>query len=137
MIAGDPPDRRDLLERCLLVKPDGAEVLETAALWYSASEMPDSALIYGSRALAGASAPRQSLFAMVISSALESHRVTEALAAAEYGISMYPGNLEFAAIRAGILSARGHGDQTGGIPDIPRAIALRDSIAEYVCGIEY
>lgn len=136
VIAGDPPDRRDLLERCLLVKPDGAEVLETAALWYSVSDRPDSALIYGSRALAVASDPRQSLFALVINSALESGRVTEALAAAEYGGSLHPGNLEFAAIRAGILSARGHTDQTGGVPDIPRATALRDSIAEYVCGIE-
>lgn len=95
VIAGIEPDRRDLLRRCILVKPDGAEVLETAAMWYSAAGIPDSALIFASRAIAGTSHPSAGVFSLAVNSALASGNQMEALASVRYALSEYPGNRSF------------------------------------------
>lgn len=136
VIAGAEPDRRDLLERCLLIKPDGGEVLETAAMWYSAAGMPDSALEYGSRVLAASPRPTPSKFSIVIDSAIQAQKFQEARAAAEYAVSVFPGDIRFIALLDGLERA------LSGIPgderlhEIPWAAALSDSIAGRVCGTD-
>jgi hypothetical protein len=98
VIAGIEPDRHDLLRRCILIRPDGAEVLETAAMWYSAAGIADSALIYASRALAGTAHPSAGVFSLAVNSALASGHHREAEAAARYALSEYPNNLFFQAV---------------------------------------
>jgi hypothetical protein len=127
VIAGMQPDRRDLLERCLLISSDGTEVLETAALWYSAAAIPDTALLYGSRVLAASRNPTRAHFSTVINSAIRAECFSEALAAAEYAQSLYSDNIEFLAVKNGL--ERG---LYGAVPDenlqhIPWASALSDS----------
>lgn len=133
VIAGIEPDRRDLLERCVLIKPDGAEVLETAAMWYSAAGFPDSALVWGSRALAASPDPGRSHFYMVINSAIDAGCYAEARAAAEYAVASYPESIEFAAILSGLNRGMAGTETPSRIEGIPWASALSDSIAGIVC----
>lgn len=136
IVQGSPPDRADLLERCLRTMPGDKEVLETASMWYSASGLPDSALIYASRSLAGARYPSRALFLMVIRAALDSGNIPEAKAAAEYAIAEYPENIRFSAILAGIESGNDPDAEVPVFTEIPWAQALYDSISTMTCKVD-
>ncbi len=132
VIAGTAPDREDLLRTALLIKPDGAEVLETAAMWFAAGDQPDSALVYGSRALAAAPFPTMAGFSMVINAALNSGRFNEAMAAAEYAAASYPEAVHFRAVLDGLQRGLNEAETRSDILGTPWA-AVSDSIAAAVC----
>ncbi|MCK5034704.1 MAG: hypothetical protein KAS73_02345 [Candidatus Sabulitectum sp.] len=140
VIATDQADRRDLLQRCLLIKPDGSEVLETAALWYSAADNPDSTLLFASRAIASQTKPSRAIFSLALNAALESGNFTEAAITARYGAYCYPSIPGHRAVLAGILKAEG---DTLEVPlleqsfsEVPWAQSLCDSLALVVCTAE-
>ena len=133
IIAGMDPDRKDLLEMCLLIKPDGSEILNTAAMWYSAAGMPDSALLYCSRGLAASPHPSRSDFSIVISSAIEAERFTEARSAVEYAVAIYPDNIRYRALLDGLNRGMFGTPEDEYLVGIPWAEALSDSIYGTVC----
>lgn len=140
VIADNTADRRDLLERCLLVKPDGIEVLETAAMWYSAAGIPDTTLIYASRAIASQTSPSMTAFSLALNAALESGNFTEAAITARYGALCYPSVVGHRAVLAGILKAQG---DTLEVPLLEQSFSrytwaqsLCDSLALVVCAAE-
>ena len=133
VIAGVEPDRRDLLEKCILIKPDGEEVLETAAMWYFAASIPDSALLYASRALAASPQPGHSNFSMVINSAIRAGAYAEAKAAAEYAAWRFPESIHYRAILDGLKRGMYGLSPDENIMGIPWARALSDSISGIVC----
>ena len=133
VIAGMEPDRKDLLDMCLLIKPDGSETLDTAAMWYSASGMPDSALLYCSRALAASPQPGHANFSMVISSAIKCERFAEAKSAAEYAVASYPENIRYRALLDGLNRGILGTPMDEYLVGIPWAEALSDSIYGTVC----
>jgi len=136
IVEGFPPDRQDLLQMCLQIMPGDKEVLETASMWYSASDKPDSGLIFASRSLAAARHPSRSLFQMVIHSALSSGNIPEAKAAVLYALSEYPESIQYQAILAGILTAADPEADVPSFSDVPWARALCDSIAQITCPAE-
>ncbi len=133
-------DRRDLLERCILIKPDGSEVLETTAMWYSAAGYPDSTLLYASRAIAGEQKPSRTSFSLALNAALESDNFTEAAITARYGIHCYPGIVGHRAVLAAILKARGDTLEAARWEESFRGIqwaeSLCDSLESVVCAAE-
>ena len=140
VIANGQADRRDLLERCLLLKADGTEVLETAAMWFAAAGDPENSLLYASRAITGELLPSRSSFSLALNAALESGNYTEAAITARYAAYCYPSITGHRAVLAGILKA--HGD-TLEVPllelsfsNIPWAQNMCDSLAQVVCEIE-
>jgi len=88
--AGDEPDRRDLLTRCLTLRPSSTEVLETASIWLLASGKPDSALVYSERALAADLQPGLRTFLLSCECALRSGELELLEANCRYGLSLYP-----------------------------------------------
>lgn len=88
--AGDEPDRRDLLTRCLTLRPSSAEVLETASIWLLASGKPDSALVYSERALASGLRPGLRTFLLSCECALQAGEWELLRANCRYGLSLYP-----------------------------------------------
>lgn len=129
LAAGIEPDRRDLLETALLIKPDGAEVLETAAMWFAAAGMPDSALHYGSRAIAGTGRPGAAVFSLVIRSAMRAGELDEAMITARYAAASYPEVLEFRAIHDGLQRGLCGAEGDSLVMLVPGAAALSDSVA--------
>lgn len=140
VIATGRADRRDLLDRCLLIKQDGSEVLETAAIWFSAADNPDSTLLFASRAIASQMKPSRTSFSLALNAALELENFTEAAITARYGAYCYPAVTGHRAVLAGILKARG---DTLEVPlleqsfnGIPWARSLCDSLALVVCATD-
>lgn len=88
--AGDEPDRRDLLTRCLTLRPSSKEVLETASMWLLASGKPDSALVYSERALATDLRPELRTFLLSCQCALLAGELELLEANCRYGLSLYP-----------------------------------------------
>jgi tetratricopeptide (TPR) repeat protein len=89
--AGLQPDRRDLLELCLLLDPVSVRVLETAAAWHLASGSPDSALVYAERALAASAEPGPGTFVLACTAASGAGDRDRALIHARWGLALYPG----------------------------------------------
>ncbi|PIE51125.1 hypothetical protein CSA37_13270 [Candidatus Fermentibacteria bacterium] len=133
LAADSLPDRKELLDMCIQTMPGNPEVLQTAAMWHSEAGNPDSALVYSSRALAGARHPSRLVFDLTISSALEAGNPLEARIASEYAVSEYPDNIRFKAVLAGILEGMDPEANVPSFSDIPQAAAMKDSIAELVC----
>ena len=140
VIALNLADRRDLLERCLLIKPDGSEILETAAMWFSAAGKPDTTLRFASRAIAGQMNPSRTSFSIALNAALESGNFTEAAITARYGAYCYPGMVGHRAVLAGILKARGDSLGAAQLEESFRGIqwaeSLCDSLESVVCAAE-
>ncbi len=137
VISTGTADRRDLLNRCLLIKPDGTEVLETAALWFSAADNADSTLLYASRAIAGQTIPSRNSFSLALNAALELQNFTEAAITARYAAYCYPSIPGHRAVLAGILKAEGNQNEVQllehSFRDTPWAQTLCDSLALVVC----
>ncbi|MCP4647968.1 MAG: hypothetical protein GY852_09605, partial [bacterium] len=140
IISTGQADRRDLLERCILIKQDGSEVLETAAMWFAAAGEPQNALNYASRAIAGSNMPSRSVFSIALNAALESGNYREAAITARYAAHCYPSIPGHRAVLAGILKAEG---DTLEVPlleqsfsDVPWAQTFCDSLATVVCATE-
>ena len=140
VIAEGLADRRDLLERCILIKPDGSEVLETAAMWYSAAGDPDSTLLFASRAIASQMTPSRTSFSLALNAALNSGKFTEAAITARYAMYCYPGNAGHRAVLAGILKAQGYSVEAELLQEsfsgILWAETLCDSLESVVCAAE-
>jgi hypothetical protein len=99
--AGLPPDRRDLLDRCLLLDPVSVRVLETAALWHLASGSPDSALAYAERALAASAEPGTGTFVLACTAASGTGDRDRTLIHARYGLALHPGEPSLEAFLSG------------------------------------
>ncbi len=140
IISTGQPDRKDLLDICLLIKPDGSEVLETAAMWYSAAGDPENTLMYASRAIAGALSPTRASFSLAVNAALESGNFTEAEITARYAAHCYPSSASHRAVLAGILKGRGDllevPQLEQSFSQTPWAQTLCDSLAQVVCTAE-
>jgi hypothetical protein len=140
VIAEGTADRRDLLQRCILIKPDGYEVLETAAMWFSAAGKPDSALIFASRAIAGQTDPSITSFSLALNAALDSGNYNEAAITARYAIHCFPSVIGNRVILAGILKARGDSTEAMVLEEsfrgIPWAELMCDSLVSAVCAAE-
>ncbi|MCD4707965.1 MAG: hypothetical protein K8S62_09530 [Candidatus Sabulitectum sp.] len=140
VIACDQADRRDLLERCILIKPDCSEVLETAAMWFSTAGSQDSTLLFASRAIAGQMMPSRMSFSLALNAALELKNYTEAAITARYGAYCYPSVPGHRAVLAGILKAGGYTQEVRlleeSFRETPWAQSLCDSLAQVVCAAE-
>jgi hypothetical protein len=92
---GEPPDREDLLQRCIGLSPSSGEVLRTAALWYLSSDRPDSVLKYSERAIASTGEPDPAVLraACLASAALGDSAGMETNA--RYSLALYPGDDTF------------------------------------------
>jgi|GEM_PF-499531 len=140
VIAEGTADHRDLLQRCIVIRPDDPEVLETAAIWFSAAGKPDSALIFASRAIAGQTNPSMNSFSLALNAALNSENYSEAAITARYAIHCFPSVVGNRAVLAGILEAQGDTAEAsrleGSFRGIPWAESLCDSLASAVCAAE-
>ncbi|RKZ03994.1 hypothetical protein DRQ21_04145 [Candidatus Fermentibacteria bacterium] len=141
VIATGQGDRSDLLHRCILIKPDNNEVLETAAMWFAAEDKPDSTLVFASRAIAGELYPSPAAFSFALNAALQTGNYTEAAVTARYAAYCYPGIVRNRAILAGILKARGDTAESALLKEsfsgIQWAEDLCDSLESVVCEAEY
>jgi len=141
VIATGSGDRGDLLRRCILIRPDDNEVLETAAMWFAAQNNSDSALVYASRAIAGELYPSPASLSLALSAALHTGNYTEAAVTARYAAYCYPRVFRYRAVLAGILNARGNTAEAAFLKEslsgIPWAEDLCDSLESVVCEAEY
>lgn len=140
VIATGEADREDLLERCILIKPDSREVLETAAIWFDAANNPEETLLYASRAIASERNPTRTSFSLALNSALELQKYDEAAIIARYAANCYPSIPGHRAVLAGILKAKG---DTAEVPlleqsftNVEWAQLLCDSLANEICRIQ-
>lgn len=85
-----PPDREDLLERCLILAPDNISVLETAASWHLAAGNPERAMNFALRAVAAQIVPTRRVLVLAIRSAEAAGRRDIAAACDRYARSVYP-----------------------------------------------
>ncbi len=140
VIATGEADREDLLERCILIKPDSKEVLQTAAIWFNARNNPEETLLYASRAIASDRNPTRTSFSLALNSALELQKYDEAAIIARYGAHHYPGIPGHRAVLAGILKAKGDTVEVHlleqSFSDIEWAQLLCDSLANEICSIQ-
>ena len=140
VISLNQADRRDLLEKCILIRPDDLEVLETAAMWFAAAGHPDSTLLFASRAIAGQTIPSRTSFSLALNAAMELENFTETAIIARYAAHCYPGVIRHRAILAGILKARGDTLEVSLLEEsfmgIQWAEFLCDSLESVVCATQ-
>ena len=140
IIATGVADREDLLNRCLLIKPDNNEVLETAAIWFNASNNPEQTLLYASRSLASNTNPSRNSFSLALNAALELQNYNEAAIIARYAAYHYPSIPGHRAVLAGILKAKGNTIEVPlleqSFSNVEWAQALCDSLANEICATQ-
>jgi hypothetical protein len=141
IIANGTADRRDLLNRCILLKPNGLAVLETAAMWFSAAGNPDSTLLFASRIIASEQLPSKTYFSIALDAALKAENYREAVITARYAVFCYPGMAGQRAVLAGILKTQGMPQDAEyweeSLEGIPWAQSLCDSLKSVLCEPEY
>jgi tetratricopeptide (TPR) repeat protein len=101
LTTGDPPDREDLLDRCLELNPLNPSVLRTAAVWYLNANRLNEAMEYSQRAIAASGEPDASLLRIACSAATEAGDSRRAEAHALYGSRLYPDDDYFTQILSG------------------------------------
>jgi len=98
-VAGRDPDREDLLDACLRLRPYSPSVLRTAAAWRLENGQPAEALEMAERAIAVDRLPDRDLLSLACAAALASGDIERLLVNAGYGLALYPESRELAAYR--------------------------------------
>ncbi len=109
--AGHAPDRRDLLLRCLRLRPGSVQVLEMAAIWYLEADQPDSALVFAERAIAAGPDPGLNAFRVACAAASAAGEWELLEAHSRYGLTLHPGAPGLQRDLAGSLFAQGREDE--------------------------
>jgi hypothetical protein len=99
LVAGRDPDREDLLDACLRLRPYSPSVLRTAAAWRLENGQPAGALEMAERAIAVDRLPDLDLLNLACAAALASGDMERLLVHAGYGLTLYPDSREMAAYR--------------------------------------
>jgi len=110
MAAGLPPDREDLLETCLALRPFSPSVLRTAAAWRLANGEPGEALEMAERAIAVERRPVAELITLACEAALEAGDPERLRVHAAYGQALYPDRPAW----AGLIRMADDGSVPGG-----------------------
>jgi len=90
ILAGEGPDRPDLVSTCLSIAPVSTEVLETCASWMLASGRPDSALRLAERSVLAQTRPELRSFLLACSCAEAAGDAGHLAALLRYARSEYP-----------------------------------------------
>ncbi len=88
--SGVPPDREDILDRCITLNPGSASILRTAAVWYLHAGRPEEAMKYAQRAIAASREPDSALLRIACLAALEAGDSRRMSVHAGYASELYP-----------------------------------------------
>ncbi len=134
--AGDPPDRRDLLELCLHIRPESSEILQLASLWHLRAGDYHLALLMAERGIAASLRPSRRLFELACISAVEAGAWSRLRASAEYGLRRYSGDSMLQVYLAAALAGGGSPEQAAArlkaMPALPELTGRLDSLCTAV-----
>jgi hypothetical protein len=113
LVAGRIPDREDLLDACLSLRPFSPSVLRTAAAWRLGNGQPAEALEMAERAIAVDRTPDRELLGLACTAALASGDLDRLAVHAGYGLVLYPDSREMAEYRR--IATEGAGSDPGAV----------------------
>ncbi|MGM0627394.1 MAG: tetratricopeptide repeat protein [Candidatus Fermentibacterota bacterium] len=132
LLAGRSPDRRDLLELCLQIRPESADVLELASLWYLRDGDYPRAMLMAERGIAATLRPSRRMFELACAAAVETGSWPRLEAAAEYGLRRFPGDTMLRVYLAAAMTGMGRTEEAAerlrAIPELPELSGRLDSL---------